>query len=41
MLWEEVDKGRAVGEGDRGKGSHVAQVVDLDEGIGEIVATSR
>lgn len=41
MHWEQVDKGRAIRKGDRGKGSHVAQVINLDEGIGEIMATSR
>lgn len=41
MLWKQVDKGRAVREGDGGKGSHVAQVVDLDEGIWELVTASR
>ena len=41
MHWKQVDKGRAVGERDRRERSHVAQVVDLDERIEEIVATSK
>jgi hypothetical protein len=39
--WKQVDKGRAVGEGDRREGSHVTHIVDLDEWIWEIVAASR
>ena len=39
MLWKQVDEGRAVGEGNRREGFHVAQVVDLDEGIWNIMAT--
>ena len=41
MLWKQVDKGRAVGEGNWREGSHAAQVIDFDEWIGEIAAASR
>lgn len=40
LFWKQIDKGRAIGKGDRREGPHVAEVVDLDEGIGEIVTAS-
>ena len=41
MFWKQVDKCRAVGEGDGRKGSHVAEIVDFYERIGEFVTASR
>ena len=38
MLLKQADKGRTVGEGNQREEFHVAQVVDLDEGIGNIMA---
>lgn len=40
MHWKQVDERRAVGEGDRREGFHVAEIVDLYERIGIFVAAS-
>jgi len=38
-VWKQIYKGRAIRKEDQMKGAHVVQVVDLDEGIWEIVAS--